>query len=117
MTVKPYLPGLFARVVSTAGALDDLILKGGGSAGGAAAAPAAGAGGAAPAAKEEKKDDKKKEVKEEKKEESDDDMVCSPILNLFSTLLPYYFLSPFSIVVLLPLHHFLSFSHPPSITI
>lgn len=71
VTVKPYLPGLFARVVSNPAALDDLILKGG--AGAAAAAPAAAAGAAAPAA--EKKEEKKVEKKEEKKEESDEDMV------------------------------------------
>jgi len=72
MTVKPYLPGLFARVVSNPAALDDLILKGGAGAGAAAAAPA-GAAPAAGGAKEDKKEEKKKVV-EEKKEESDDDM-------------------------------------------
>eukprot|EP01111_Echinosteliopsis_oligospora_P001326 TRINITY_DN11_c0_g2_i1.p1 TRINITY_DN11_c0_g2~~TRINITY_DN11_c0_g2_i1.p1 ORF type:complete len:146 (-),score=75.72 TRINITY_DN11_c0_g2_i1:55-447(-) len=71
--VQAYYPGLFARVLSTPGTLDELILKGGAGApaAGGAAAPAAAAGGA-PAGKA---DDKKKEApkKEEKKVESEEE--------------------------------------------
>ena len=69
VTVAPYWPGIFARVLANKN-LDDLISNvGGGAAGPAVAAPT---GGAAPTADAPKED--KKAKKEEKVEEEDDDM-------------------------------------------
>ncbi|EGC28794.1 hypothetical protein DICPUDRAFT_159715 [Dictyostelium purpureum] len=67
VTVAPFWPGLYARLLAKTN-IEDLLLNAGSS--GAAAAPVAAAAAAAPAAAEQKAAPKK----EEKKEESDDDM-------------------------------------------
>jgi large subunit ribosomal protein LP1 len=67
VTVAPFWPGLFARVLEKRD-VEELIL----SSGSGPAAPAAAATSAAPAQAAEKKEEKKKE--EKKKSESDDNM-------------------------------------------
>jgi len=72
VTVQPFWPSLFARVLGGRN-IDDLILNAGG--GAPAPAPAAVTGPAKKEAEEKKEEDKGgKKKKEEPKEEEDDDM-------------------------------------------
>jgi len=68
ITIQPFWPSLFARVLSTRN-MEELLLSTGG---GAAPAPAAVASSEADTKKEQPKEEKKK--KEEPKEEEDEDM-------------------------------------------